>query len=116
VIVNNKLVFGYGDIAVGQHWCGLAFTQIKPPTEIGSSIHRDDSSLDKETERKIVIRPCDIDILGRLLDSVTNDNPVFKFNGFIFDFTLFNQESVNAVRRKLRTLSDELLYILPYAC
>ena len=100
MITNNVLEFGYGDIAVGfkRHSSALIFQSIKPPVKCG-----------------VDINSCDVEYIGdkiiislnfksyknllKLLTAVENKIQLrFEFEEYIFDFTNYNIESINAIR------------------
>lgn len=98
MIKGNVIEFGYGDVLVGSNPMLDIFrvTSIKPPQEIGAVI---DSSEDNGVEyNETIIINVDYSLdLYRIIKSVNENNRVVKYKEWIFDFTNYNQTSVDVV-------------------
>ena len=96
----NKLEFGYGDIAVGfkRHSSSLIFQNIKPPVKCGSNVN----DVDVEYIGDKIIISLNFKSYKNLLKLLTEvENKIqsrFEFEEYIFDFTNYNIESINAIR------------------
>lgn len=97
MIKDKTLYFGYGDISVGRDIVSscIIFRNIKPPCECGETITKD---LIKEKDIEFIDEPIlllvdDYDVYT-LFKSVNEDNRIIHYNGYTFDFTKYNYESV----------------------
>lgn len=116
MIKGNTLYFGSGDIVVSSNsWCYSAevgFTNIKLPCKCGDTIT-------KEIERNIEFYDS-ISItledyeLYNLLCNVDENNTIFIYKDYIFDFTNFNKESVRVCKDGVKNAL--LAYQLTLAC
>lgn len=98
MIKNNIIKFGYGDIAV--HSCGMGyieFKNIKPPLECGQRITKD---MDVDYHGKSIKIYEDEDWeFYELIKTVNKDNNMVEYKGHTLDFTNYNQESVDTVKK-----------------
>ena len=115
MINGNRLIFGYGTVGVGLDGIStMVFTHIKPPKEIGERYDRDTV---KEFNRKVIhINHANQSEFGRLINGVSEYNPIFEFCGLIFDFSKYNEKSVNVVKNKFEIIISSFMYNLPFAC
>lgn len=108
--------FGYGDISVGGNpfTRQMNFQQFKPPAKIGNEV------IDDEVEfigERILIEIAyeDYQKLSKLFDDVKSRKiSKFTFKGYIFDFTNYNEKSVEVCKKKLNEAMS--LYFLAMAC
>lgn len=117
MIIENRLLFGYGDIGVGFNTFGLTFTQLKPPVEIGATLdpeYCDKYGVEFGKEYSLPMKLEEVHELERKINIVTKENCVFEYKGFIFDFSRYNEGSIDVVIKKLK--NPPLLFLLPYAC
>lgn len=115
MIDGNKLMFGYGDISVNSDPVNarMGFRQFKPPAKVGDSVNG--SAAEWVGERLYVdFTASDIPKFDRLLFDVKHGHVVFEFGGLIFDFTNYNEESVNVCERFFA--SAITLYQICLAC
>lgn len=114
MIIANKIIFGDGTIAVG---CNIieryiSFEYINQHQEIGTKINVNDE-LNTMNEIRLVLNLKELIQFRNLLDNVEN-NKVFEFKGYVFDFSNFNQKSVNVVISYCKDLSHWMT--MAYAC
>lgn len=97
MIEGNTLKFGYGDIAVNTKGLKLRFIPFKPPVEVGTHC----ADLFKNGDIEAIGEPISIkfsdlkdftELLKKLKD--VDENKVFEFKGYVFDFTNYNKTSV----------------------
>ena len=103
MIIKNIIKFGYGDVAVGYGIQEITFQQFKPPSECGTRLHSEDVEFVSE---KIIldISYDDYIELRKYLKIVSNRIAnEFTFKEYIFDFTNYNEESVNVCKKKLES-------------
>lgn len=117
MIEGNTLKFGYGDIAVSTKGLKLYFTPFKPPVEVGTPC----DDLFKNGDIEAIGEPISIgfsdlkdftELLKKLKD--VDENKVFEFKGYIFDFTNYNKISVEVLERGRKIIY--LRYISLSAC
>lgn len=98
MIKGNVIKFGYGDVLVGSNPMLDVFTvtNIKPPQEIGTLINRIEGDMIEYGETIEIKVDCSFD-LYRIIKSVDENNKIVKYKEWIFDFTNFNQLSVDLV-------------------
>lgn len=117
MIIENRLLFGYGDIGVGFDNFGLTFTQLKPPAEIGATLNPEYCTkygIEFGKEYKLPLNLEGVHELKSKINMVTRENCMFEYEGFIFDFSRYNDGSVEVVKKKLE--NPPLFFLLPYAC
>lgn len=115
MINGKRLKFGYGDISVGAIPTRreIFFQQFKPPATCGDNVSPDVEWIGEQIFIEIDYE--DYKKLGKLLDKVeTRKISKFTFKKYIFDFTNYNEKSVEVCRQK----SNEAMrfYILAMAC
>lgn len=118
MIEGKTIKFGYGDIIVSSRACSasLVFTYVKPPFEIGYSLTEEDYH-NSELLDSIEIKFLDLNKASKfksLLDNIDEKNTIIEFDNYIFDFSNYNKESVNVVKRGHERLITSLL--MCYAC
>ena len=117
MIEGNVLKFGYGDICVGgrQFRQSVTFRQFKPPANCGDKI------IEKNIEytgEELELHLCDLNEYARfvaILKCVKSGKcNIFGFKNLIFDFTNYNEKSVDTCIRK----ADEAIesYLRCMAC
>ena len=97
MIKGNVIKFGYGDVAV--YSCGMgyvSFTNIEPPVECGQAITKD---MGITYGLSIKIYEDDLHDLYRLIRTVSENNRVVEYKGYVLDFTNYNQKSVDVVKK-----------------
>lgn len=109
MITGNVLKFGFGDISVGVNKLQqrISFQNIKPPQEIGTNV--EDDSLYGE---RIIFAETYPYEFYKLIKTVNENNRVVEYKGYVFDFTDYNQDSVNVVLK----YAKEMVNIALYAC
>lgn len=110
MIVGNVIKFGYGDIAIfssQQGW--VDFINIKPPQLCGENLLEVEGV---EYGLKIRIEEDDLFDFLKVMKTVNEDNRVVEYKGYVFDFTNYNQRSVNSAIKGARNMFNSL----PYAC
>lgn len=116
-MINGKVLsFGYGDISVGASpWAReIMFKQFKPPVRCGDHLNRKDISW---VGKKVVfeVDMNDYQRLKGLLSQVkSKEISNFVFKNYVFDFTNYNEKSVEVCRQKLSEAMS--LYLLAMAC
>lgn len=117
MIDGKRLKFGYGDISIGgiSTTRQMSFQQFKPPAKVGDNVIRADEvewigeQILVEISFKDYQKLCDL--LGRV---VSREISEFVFKDYIFDFTNYNETSVEMCRKRL---SDAMSwYFLAMAC
>lgn len=116
-MIDGKIFkFGYGDILVGGNpgTRQMNFQQFKPPAKVGDTVMCDE--VEWIGERILIeISYKDYQKLCKLLDNVkTREISKFSFNGYVFDFTNYNEKSVGVCKEKLNEAMS--LYFLAVAC
>lgn len=118
MIKDNKLLFGYGTIAVSYTSFGLKFTEIKPPQEIGSDCNKGikDGSIIETNRIDLFLTVGEALTLAQILSQVDHSNSIIKFKDLIFDFTKFDRGSINVILKAIDKLCDSIFFLMPYAC
>ena len=104
MINGNRLKFGYGDICVKSDALTqkMSFQQFKPPAKCGDMISGDVEYIGNEIVFEISYE--DYCEFGKYLEQVSNKETVeFYFKGYMFDFTNFNEESINVCKKHLNS-------------
>lgn len=103
MIDGNILKFGHGDIAVGYRVTGiLTFQQFKPPEECGSYVS---DNVEYTSEQIIINFTCYeeyLELSNKLKDVKSKNISTFEFKDYIFDFTNYNEKSVEVCERYLK--------------
>lgn len=105
MIKENRIMFGLGTILVGTYACRLELMHIDPSAVIGEPISKD------FTDSMKVLNKVYFKNMYRLiekLDKVSEENPVFEHEEYIFDFTIYNDKSVKAVLKGARTIINNM--------
>ena len=104
MIENKVLKFGYGSIMVGQ--CDftrtLKLSHIIPPLEVGQSVKESDNVTILETI-EFKFENDMVDLLLKLTEIEEGSKQV-EFRGYLLDFTNYNVESVNVLKKALNTV------------
>lgn len=108
----KTIKFGYGDILVGvnRYIPRMSFTSIKPPVEVGTTVSYNDEDI--EICGRVEILEYHIHDLYNLFCTVNEDNKIVKYKDWTFDFTNYNEKSVEVVKKK----AYQTLYTLCCAC
>lgn len=116
MIDGKRFKFGHGDIGVGAipSTRQIHFQQFRPPIEVGDNVLNYD--VDWIGERIFIeINYEDYQKLSKLFGSVkSRDVSKFTFKDYIFDFTNYNEKSVEVCQQKLSEAMS--LYFLAMAC
>ena len=97
MIKDKTITFGYGDVLVG--WSQLGYVRleyIKPSQEIGEYA--------KEGEYEVIETitfkyKSDMYEFYKKIGDVCESNCILEFRGYTFDFSHYNQKSVDVVRK-----------------
>ena len=116
MINGNQIKFGYGDIAVCAYEMiqEIGFQQFEPQQECGSSVNTNAVRFIGET---IYIKLCynSYQEFMKLLAAVeSKEITSFEFEGYVFDFTNYNEKSIEVCKRNARLAIS--LNILALAC
>lgn len=116
MIDGKRFKFGYGDISVGGDPDArkIFFQQFKPPAKCGDNVNPDGVEWIGE-QIFIKIDYEDYVKLNQLLDDVkAREISEFTFKNYVFDFTNYNEKSVEVCKQKSRQAIN--LYLLALAC
>ena len=108
MIDGNVIKFGYGDVAVGglRLEQQMRFQQFKPPAKIGDHVYPDKVEWVGEVIR-LDISYEEYRLFKDSLQEVRDKHiETFEFKGYIFDFTNYNEESIDVCNRK----ANEAMY------
>lgn len=105
-MIDGKILkFGYGDIGVSNVWRNMRFIPFKPPVEIGTDTRPlfADGSIEAVGE-PIMITFETFQDFNELQDKLKNvyTQRVFEFKGYTFDFSNYNEKSVEVCNDALR--------------
>lgn len=101
MIKDNIIYFGYGDIAVNCDNSGkITFQQFKPNQDIGSSLNKDLEGFEYLSE--LITLNFNRKDYDDLLNITSSLGKIFELDGYILDFTNYNQSSVNVVLHAMR--------------
>ena len=115
-MIDGKIFkFGYGDIAIGATPGGhyLTFTPFKPPQKLGTCCNALFANGEiEQTGEPIYIRFDsfrDFEVLKVMLESVRirKEDRIFDFKGYIFDFSNYNEISVDVFEMQRSVLLQE---------
>lgn len=112
-----QIKFGYGTVAVGTNYIELTFQNIKPPQEVGTDLAQlPDGAVEFYGQiYSILLEWEDIKSLRDYLNIIENDQGgCFSFHGFLFDFEVYNPQSLTAIRNQLKNI--EYQYLRSIAC
>ena len=114
--IENKVIkFGYGDVQIGFSLNMLIFTWLKTPVEVGSPINKD-MNIELLSE-PIKFEFNEIEELAkfkRLVESINENNLLFTYKDYTFDYSKYNKESINVLLNNIQRLLNVL--IIPTAC
>jgi len=111
MIVENKLEFGYGDIAVGSG-CGIiTFQSFKPHAEVGSEISGSIEYYGDEIKMHISYEEGNslIKLLLAIQDKYINK---FIFKDYIFDFSYYNKGSIDVCLRHIKSAMERYTFCM----
>ena len=113
----THLKFGYGTLCVRSDVFNLKFQNIRPPQEVGKNL-ADVPDGDVTFEGQIYSTQMtynDCKELRKSLDIVEKEQGgCFTFHGFMFDFEVYNIESIKAIKRNIGFI--ESWYLMTIAC
>lgn len=102
MIEGNRLKFGYGDIAVGANGLTqtISFRQFKPPAECGDQVSEEVEYIGNEIVLEFSYESyCEF---NKYLKQISNKEITeFLFKGYIFDFTNYNEKSIDVCKKHL---------------
>lgn len=102
MIEGNVLKFGYGDISVSSD--GLTqiinFQQFKPPGKCGDDVSNDVEYIGDKITLKISYKEY-CEFYNNLQRILSKEISSFNFKEYVFNFTNFNEKSVEACQRNL---------------
>ena len=113
MIYGNVLKFGYGDICVGSDGLTqrMSFRQFKPPAKCGDQVLDDIEYIGDEIILKFSYE--DYCEFSKKLEQVYNkETAEFIFKGYVFDFTNFNEESVQVIEINLSHVMSWKFYCM----
>jgi hypothetical protein len=96
MIRDNRIIFGYGTVAVGSTNSTIVLTEIKPPQEIGEYLKG--KTFERLNSISIYSTFKEFGELRRQLKEIhTKDNKTIDFKGYILDFNMYNEKSVSVI-------------------
>ena len=117
--VDKKIIrFGRGDVQVGGTWSTITFTGFKPPIEIGTRI-TDEVIKDKNLE--YITEPIRINFktmeelmsFKKLVEEIDGKtNTYFKYRDYVFDFSNYNQKSIEVVLYHIGRIRQYLVSLM----
>lgn len=120
-MIDGKVIkAGYGDIAVGNFGWHIQFTPFKPPLEVGTTCSDlFDSGDIVPTGKTITITLNSDSDFAELKAKLTGVRPknapkIFEFKGYTFDFSNYNEKSVDVFEKARR--AAHVYYLQVAAC
>lgn len=105
-MIDGKIIkAGYGDIAVGNFGWHIQFTPFKPPLEVGTTVRdlfgNGDIVPTGDTITITLNSDSDFAELKAKLEGVRpkKASKIFEFKGYTFDFSNYNEKSVEVFER-----------------
>ena len=115
MIDGNVLKFGYGDIAVGSYNAIMTFQQFKPHGQCGDCLKYGENIEFIGEKIEIKLSYEEFLVLSLHFESVYKGNiKVIPFKDYVFDFTNYNQKSVQVCKEHLNNAMR--LYTMCMAC
>ena len=117
-MINGKVIkFGYGDVGVGS--CSITqritFQQFKPPEKPGTKLTNDGYEFVGDKILIIIKDENEYSDVMNLLSQVRNkDISDFEFKGYVFDFSNYNEESIKACKKHIKSAMN--MYWFAMAC
>lgn len=113
MIEENTIKFGYGDIVVTSDvLCGtITFNYVKPAYEVGDKVNMT-TSKDMVVVSKITLIEDKPFEFSKLIKNVTVENTLVQYKGYVFDFSRYNEKSVEIVRRH----AENMVCLLALGC
>ena len=111
MIKDTTIYFGYGDIIVHNGWYTLKFIHINNQYPIGfdtTEISATDTEISHITIDFRTMTSLN-DFISKLKDVLLDGMRSFEYNGYTFDFTNYNEDSVEVCIRQAETLVRWLL-------
>jgi len=105
MINENRITFGLGTILVSTSALRLELTHIDPSAVIGETLTKD------FTDSMKVLNKAYFKNMFRLIEKLNNvseENPLFEHEGYIFDFSTYNSKSVKAVLKGARSIISQM--------
>ena len=113
----THLKFGYGTLCVDSDAFSLKFQNIRPPQEVGKKL-ADVPDGEITFEGQIYATQMTYDDckeLRKYLNIIEKEQGgYFTFHGFMFDFEVYNIESINVIKRNIAFI--ESWYLRAIAC
>lgn len=111
MIKGNIIYFGHGTVGVSVICHCLNLIHIEPPQVIGKVINDDAKAV-----RQINIpfrKLSEIHELRALLSETSRyEHKRFVFKGYVFDFSNYNSDSIEVIRRCLKFIERNLLFVM----
>lgn len=108
----NIIYFGYGDVAVSSAGTTLHITPFKPPQEVGSIV---DFSVVEKTGETIEFHFCTLREVSKFKDTLYFTNSTdnrFTFQGYIFDFTHYDEKSKAVLEFHLNRIRNQFIALM----
>lgn len=107
MIEGNVIKFGYGDVVVAHVFTSLKLTCINKTYPLGHTISGDDTSYDIITQINIDFHTFISinEFISKLKDVLLDEVRIFKYGNYIFDFTNYNETSLNACINQAEIIS-----------
>lgn len=116
MIDGNKIVFGYGSIAVGANMSEqkIIFQHIEPPKKCGTIVMPDQTSTFGDAVEFTLNHSKYAEFMEKLVLIERGENTLFTFGGYAFDFAKFDPASITVC--KIKAQQAMWLYFQPIAC
>lgn len=116
MIDGNKIVFGYGSIAVGANMLeqSIIFQHIEPPKKCGAIVVWDQTSTFGDTVEFTLNHSKYAEFMGKLAMIERREDTSFAFDGHIFDFAKFDPASITVC--KIKAQNAMWFYLQAIAC
>ena len=116
---NKICIFGYGAIDIGVSSTFIIFHEIKPPQGAGTRIWNKDGTKVgnwEHTGKKITLHIESLSEVTMLVNLITaieeSRGNSFTFKGVTFDFTKYEQASINVVKTAINDLRLNMLMLI----
>ena len=113
MIKNGRIIFGNGTVSIGSSYCNniLTFQEMESPIKIGEGVEVTTRFIGEMIKIKMTLT--DYQDLNNLLNHIEKQ-PCFSFKGYLFDFSNYNEKSVEVVKRHARNAISRLVQM--FAC
>lgn len=117
--IDEKIIrFGYGDVSVGANFSMIILRGIKPPIEIGTIINDKvikDNNLEYISEPIIINFTTMEELMNfkKLVEEIDGENNIcFEYSGYAFDFSNYNQKSIEVVLNCIERICQYLISLM----